>query len=131
MRRRDHPELLRVAELAELQSKGVVGVPGPDRPIAVFWHDGNVCAVDDGCPHLGFPLHKGSVRDGLLTCHWHEARFDLGTGCTFDLWADDVPAFDTVVRDGVVYVAASPRNEAGRAHHLQRLIEGLEQDVGL
>jgi nitrite reductase/ring-hydroxylating ferredoxin subunit len=40
---------------------------------------------------MGFPLDRGSVEDGTLTCHWHHARFDLASGCTFDLWADDVP----------------------------------------
>jgi nitrite reductase/ring-hydroxylating ferredoxin subunit len=37
---------------------------------------------------MGFLLDRGSVEDGVLTCHWHHARFDLASGCTFDLWAD-------------------------------------------
>ena len=132
MRTRTQPDgLLKVAPLAELQAKGVMVVAGADRSIAVFWHEGQVRAVDNRCPHLGFPLHKGSVRDGLLTCHWHEARFDLCTGCTFDLWADDVPAFDTVVEDGFVYVAPQPRHTPGRADYLRRLTQGLEQEVSL
>jgi len=100
---------IRVATLEELRARGVIVVHGADRPIAVFVHDGHVSAVDNRCPHLGFPLNKGSVRDGILTCHWHEARFDLCSGCTFDLWADDVAAYDTEVRDGVVYVQVSAR----------------------
>lgn len=46
---------------------------------------GKVLAVDNRCPHMGFPLDRGTVRDGILTCHWHHARFDLATGGTFDL----------------------------------------------
>src|SRR5262245_2857476 len=127
-----HPRgLLPVGPLAELKAKGVFVVPGSDRPIAVFYHAGQVRAVDNRCPHLGFPLHKGTVRDGLLTCHWHEARFDLCTGCTFDLWADDVPAFDTLVEEGFVYVAPQPRHRPQRADYLRRLTQGLEQDVSL
>src|SRR5437660_7716022 len=99
---------LPVAPLAELRQKGVVVVRGADRPIAVYAHDGRVSAVDNRCPHLGFPLHKGSVHDGILTCHWHHARFDLCSGCTFDLWADDVPAYDVEVRDGIVSLAPWP-----------------------
>jgi hypothetical protein len=42
------------------------------------------------CPHI--PLRRGSIEDGILTCHWwHHARFDLRSGSAFDLWADDVP----------------------------------------
>ena len=37
---------IRVASLAELQARGVIVIAGPDRPIAVYWHDGQVHAVD-------------------------------------------------------------------------------------
>ena len=74
---------------------------------------------------------KGSVKDGLLTCHWHQARFDLRSGCTFDLWADDVARHQTWLEDGEVYVAPEPANVLGEAEHRQRLIRGLEQNVGL
>ena len=123
---------LRVGTLKELKSKGVIVVPGADRPIAVYVYDGDrVAAVDNRCPHLGFPLHKGSVKDGLLTCHWHEARFDLCSGCTFDLWADDVPAYDTEVRDGDVFVASRPRVPESAEHHFARLRHGLKHEIGL
>jgi nitrite reductase/ring-hydroxylating ferredoxin subunit len=39
-------------------------------------------------PAHGLPLERGCVEDGILTCHWHHARFDLESGCTFDLWGD-------------------------------------------
>jgi nitrite reductase/ring-hydroxylating ferredoxin subunit len=122
---------LPVAPLAELQRKGVVVVRGADRPIAVYAHDGRVSAVDNRCPHLGFPLHRGSVHDGILTCHWHHARFDLCSGCAFDLWADDIPAYDVEVRDGMVFVADLPSQANLREHYLRRLREGMEQGISL
>jgi hypothetical protein len=30
-----------------------------------------VFALDNRCPHMGFPLDRGTVEDGILTCHWH------------------------------------------------------------
>jgi nitrite reductase/ring-hydroxylating ferredoxin subunit len=123
--------MIRVGTLAEVQKKGVVVVRGEDRPIAVYAHADRVSAVDNRCPHLGFPLHRGSVQDGILTCHWHHARFDLCSGCTFDLWADDVPAFDVTVRDEIVYVSSLPRQEDRRDYYLRRLREGMEQDISL
>jgi nitrite reductase/ring-hydroxylating ferredoxin subunit len=77
--------------LAELNAKGRLVVRGSHRPILIVNDQGRVYAFDNRCPHLGFPLDRGSVEDGILTCHWHHARFDLASGCTFDLWADDVP----------------------------------------
>src|SRR5262245_52593950 len=105
----DQKPTIHVATLDELQAKKVIVVRGADRPIAVFVDEGAVAAVDNRCPHMGFPLSRGNVRDGILTCPWHHARFDLCSGCTFDLWADDVEPYTTEIRDGVVYVASMPR----------------------
>src|SRR5260370_74048 len=90
--------------LEELKAKGRLVVHGSHRPILVIYDRGRVFALDNRCPHMGFPLERGSVEDGILTCHWHHARFDLESGCTFDLWADDVPICPVEVRDGDVWV---------------------------
>src|SRR5499433_2645911 len=97
-------DFVRASSLEELKAKGRLVVHGPHRPILVVHDKGHVFALDNRCPHMGFPLDRGSVEDGTLTCHWHHARFDLASGCTFDLWADDVPTCPTEVRDGEVWV---------------------------
>ena len=81
--------------------------------------------------HMGFPLERGSVEDGILTCLWHHARFDLESGCTFDLWADDVPTFPVEVRDGGVWVKTTLGHADPAAHWRQRLEDGLAHDLGL
>jgi hypothetical protein len=80
---------------------------------------------------MGFPLHKGSVRDGILTCHWHHARFDLESGGTFDPWADDVRAYPVVIEDGVVFVDPSPPAQDWAGRWKGRLRDGLEQNLNL
>lgn len=122
---------IRVGTLDELKKKGCIVVSGEDRPIAVFYHDGKAHAVDNRCPHLGFPLHKGTVQDGILTCHWHHARFDLKSGCTFDLWADDVPTCPVEIRDGEVWVCGRCRYADEAAHWKNRLHEGMQQNISL
>jgi nitrite reductase/ring-hydroxylating ferredoxin subunit len=124
-------DFIRVATLEELKAAGMVVVRGARCPLLVVHNDGRVFALDNRCPHLGFPLHRGSVEDGILTCHWHHARFDLASGCTFDLWADDVPTAQVEVRDGVVWVCPWTRYVDRDAHWSNRLREGLEQNVGL
>jgi nitrite reductase/ring-hydroxylating ferredoxin subunit len=123
--------LIRVGPRAEL--RGVTVVSGGRHGIAVFPSSVSdaVYAVDNRCPHMGFPLHKGSVADGILTCHWHHARFDLESGGTFDPWADDVQTYPTVIEDGIVYVDARPHGDDGVAHAKARLWDGLEQDLNL
>jgi hypothetical protein len=80
---------------------------------------------------MGFPLERGSVTDGILTCHWHHARFDLESGCTFDLWADDVPIFPVEVRNGDVWVKTTFGHADPAAHLRQRLEDGLAHVLGL
>jgi nitrite reductase/ring-hydroxylating ferredoxin subunit len=121
---------VRAGDLAELQADGRLLTKVGSLPVVVFWHDDRAFAIEDRCPHLGFPLHQGTVENGLVTCHWHHARFDLVSGCTLDLWADDARGFDTDVRDDGVFVRA--RADADPVAHLQtRLREGLEDDITL
>lgn len=38
-------------------------------------------ACNKRCPHEGYPLAEGSIDgDAVLTCHWHNWKFDLATG---------------------------------------------------
>ena len=124
-------EMVRVGSLAELRRRGVMVTRAGGRALAVFAAGEEIHALDNRCPHLGFPLDRGSVKDGILTCHWHEARFELGSGCTFDLWADDAITYAAEVRSGSVWVATRPRQRRDAAWYRQRLRRGMELGVGL
>jgi nitrite reductase/ring-hydroxylating ferredoxin subunit len=117
--------------LEALKAKGRLVVRGAHRPILVVHDRGRVFALDNRCPHMGFPLDRGSVEDGILTCHWHHARFDLESGCTFDLWADDTPTCPVEVRGDEVWVKTAFGHEDPAAHWRRRLGDGLAHDIGL
>lgn len=123
-------KFVRAAPLVEVESTGCVVVNLEGQGIALFAHSGRVYAIDNRCPHMGFPLHRGTLKDGILTCHWHHARFDLASGGTFDLFADDVRAYPTVVRGEDVWVDLAPRGNP-LVHQRERLREGLENDIPL
>ena len=120
-----------VCSMEELKRDGskVVSVAG--RTILVLLDQGEVYALDNRCPHMGFPLRKGTVQNGILTCHWHHAKFDLAGGCTFDPFADDVTAFYAEVRDGRVWLDPTPIEEERLTHWLRKLEEGLKQNIRL
>jgi nitrite reductase/ring-hydroxylating ferredoxin subunit len=125
-------EYERVTTLDALAESGreVASVGG--HTVALFHHEGEVYAVDNRCPHMGFPLSKGTVEDGLLTCHWHHARFELGCGDTFDVWADDVQTFPVDVRDGAVYVDPDPPQDVSPTTHWRnRLVDGMQESLPL
>lgn len=124
-----------VGTLEELEQKGYLSVTAQGHDIVVFYHEGEVHALDNRCPHMGFPLSRGSTKDGILTCDWHHARFDIKSGGCFDLWADDVPVFAVNVIDGTIFVHTERdnkrRKDEHRAYHLRRLNDAMEQNIAL
>ncbi|WP_227132461.1 Rieske (2Fe-2S) protein [Halorubellus salinus] len=128
----DGDGFVRATSLADLEDAGRELFTARGTAIALFHHEGEVRAVDNRCPHMGFPLSDGSVEDGVLTCHWHHARFELSCGDTFDPWADDVATYPVEVRDGDVYVHPNPeRDRDPAAHWRDRLDTGLQENLRL
>jgi len=124
-------EHVKIGSVDELRARGWLTGKAGSLPICVFESDGELFALDDRCPHMGFPLHRGTVESGLLTCHWHNARFDLRSGGTLDPWADDVRAYPVEVDDGTVTVVVAA-DHTDRVEYLRRrLEEGLEQGITL
>jgi nitrite reductase/ring-hydroxylating ferredoxin subunit len=122
--------LVRAASLSDVREAGRLVVHLDRHTVCLFASGDDVYAVDNRCPHMGFPLHRGSVADGILTCHWHHARFDLCTGGTFDQFADDLRTFPVELRDGEVWIDVSPRTDV-LDHQRKRLRDGLERNIAL
>ena len=123
--------LLRAGTVEEVRAQGCTVVTGGGHAIAVFPLGDRFAAVDNRCPHMGFPLDRGTVSNGILTCHWHHARFDLSSGGTFDPFADDVRAFPVTVADGEVWVDPSPPSAGPVERWAHRLEDGMEHNIRL
>jgi len=121
---------VRAASLEELRAAGLLVVHLDRHTLCLFADEEEVYAVDNRCPHMGFPLHRGSVCDGILTCHWHHARFDLATGGTFDQFADELRRFPVSLDGDNVLVDLSPPDDLV-AHQRKRLRDGLEREIPL
>ena len=61
------------------KSRGV-GVRIGKRRVAVFRIGTAIYAVEDSCPHRGFPVYDGVVRDVTVQCRSHGSCFDLTSG---------------------------------------------------
>jgi nitrite reductase/ring-hydroxylating ferredoxin subunit len=80
----------------------------PDAQVAVFHlADGALHAVDNRCPHEGYPLAAGTVRGCILTCQWHNFKFDLRDGSPV-MGEEGVRTYPVRVQDGVVEVDLAP-----------------------
>src|SRR5712691_982705 len=140
--------MLRAAALDDVRRLGSLVAHVNGHTLALFADGDEVRAVDNRCPHMGFPLHRGTLHDGILTCHWHHARFDVATGGTFDQWADvharfdvatggtfdqwadDLRVFPVELRDGEVWVDLAQLGDL-LAHRRARLHDGLERNLPL
>ncbi len=102
------------------------------RQLAVLRdEDGQLRAVDNRCPHEGYPLIQGHVRGCTLTCAWHNFKFDLRDGRCLK---GDEPVAVYPVRVSGGRVQVDPREVVDQGavdRGIARLREGLgERKLG-
>ena len=112
---------------SELQGRPVV-FQHPPKQVALFSVEGSVYAVDNRCPHEGYPLVEGQVDSACtLTCNWHNWKFRLDDGRCI-LGGDNVRSYETRVEDGYVWLnLADPPPEVVQAEILDGLHEAFRK----
>src|SRR5918912_1643227 len=118
----------RVADVAELEQRPFKVVTIEDRHILLLRADGHIRALDSRCPHMGYPLSQGTIKDGVLRCHWHHWRFDLASGGCFTEGGDDVAVFPVIIRDGAIWVSPVPLEGYVRSR-TEKLMGDLRQGM--
>ena len=98
---------------------------GEGRSIALFNVDGRIYATDNQCPHMGYPLTRGAIREGILTCDWHGRSFDLEGGGCFNYECDDLQTFPVEIRQNEIWVQLGDPQYRRKDEHLRLLWEGL------
>jgi nitrite reductase/ring-hydroxylating ferredoxin subunit len=116
---------VRVADLKDVPEGAPKAVKVGARSIALFQHQGSFYATDNQCPHMGYPLTRGRVRNGVLTCDWHGWSYDMKGGGCFTGGCDDLDTFPVDVRDGAIYVDVTSGGSKPKDAHFLLLKEGL------
>jgi nitrite reductase/ring-hydroxylating ferredoxin subunit len=115
-----------VAALSDIPTGEAKAVKIEDaRSIALFNVDGKIYATDNQCPHMGYPLTRGAVRHGILTCDWHGRSFDLEGGGCFNYECNDLQTFPVDVRQDEIWIQLGDAQYKRRDEHLRLLWEGL------
>jgi len=60
-----------------------------NHKILLIRHNGQIKALENRCPHVGLPLEKGKVENGVITCPWHGSSFDIASGENRD-WVNNL-----------------------------------------
>lgn len=77
----------KVATTAEVSANKVSKVKANGQAILVSKVGSSYCAISNKCPHLGLPMAKGKVENGVITCPFHGSKFELCTGKNVE-WVD-------------------------------------------
>lgn len=87
------------------------------RAVFVCRSGGQLFAVDNRCTHAGSRLDGGRLKDGVVTCPLHGAKFDLASGqCVFKrLNYAPLQTYAVHEADGQIHLAA--RAPAGTVEH--------------
>lgn len=76
---------IKVAKAVDVPTNTGLAVEVEGQAIALYKVDGQVYAIEGGCPHAGGPLAEGSLNGCLAMCPWHGWEFDVKTGkCDFN-----------------------------------------------
>lgn len=95
--------------------------------LVVHRDDGEVSVIDGRCPHEGYPLSDGYVTDCVLTCAWHNWKFDLRSGDNV-LGGEGVTRWPARTVDGWLEVdTTGPSGDAEVEGRFASLSTALEQ----
>ena len=98
-----------------------------DRQVVVIESGGRLYALDNRCPHEGYPLAVGRVNDEActLTCEWHNWKFALEDGSA-RFGEEGARAYPLRVDGGRILIDLTPPPvEDQMAERLASLREGL------
>lgn len=118
--------------IADLPVGGRKLVRHYDKRIALFRTGRGIYAVDNRCPHQGYALLQGEVKEETLTCAWHNWKFELDQDGVASFGGEAVRSYPVEVRDGQVFVdVTDPAAEVIAPQLFESLIEAMgEVDVG-
>jgi nitrite reductase/ring-hydroxylating ferredoxin subunit len=97
--------LVQACRLEELRAaKGALIFKHGRKQIAVFQTEKGIYACNNRCPHEGYPLKAGTLSEGcILTCNWHNWKFNLASGETL-VGGDQLRRYPVTVQDGAVWL---------------------------
>ncbi|HYS12752.1 MAG TPA: Rieske 2Fe-2S domain-containing protein [Burkholderiaceae bacterium] len=124
---------IRAIDTAQLQQRGRAVVKLDGKQLALFAVGDRVFACNNRCPHEGYPLAEGHLAGPasdqcVLTCNWHNWKFELATGHNV-YGGDALRMYPTRLADGAVWVdiAEAPQDQRVRQAY-ERLHHAMDEN---
>lgn len=98
----------RVARLSDLPPDRGLCVRVLGLEIGLYRVGDRVYALENACPHAGYPLHEGELQDRIIICAGHGFDYDLETGLPPGTTGDHPLArYPVELRGNDIYLDAS------------------------
>jgi nitrite reductase/ring-hydroxylating ferredoxin subunit len=72
--------------------------------VALFNIGGKFSAIENFCPHKGYPLADSRLYGNEVECDLHGWRFDVSTGECFTKKNCSLEAYEVVIEDGLIKI---------------------------
>jgi len=96
---------VKVANITDLPKNQMRVYDVNGQEILVVNVEGELYAVNNQCPHLGYPLFFGSLEGDVLTCGFHNAKFNVRTGKSVGpVTGKSLKIFQVKIRDSSIFI---------------------------
>ncbi len=114
--------------LDELRERNRTTVKHGKKQIALFAVGDQIYAIDNRCPHEGYPLRDGAIDEAcVLTCAWHNWKFDLRTGDNL-FGMDNVRTYATKVEEGQILIDLTEPPQSAVEQEILRALKVASDD---
>ena len=69
-----------LGNIEKLKQTQVQCINVEDNSLLLIYQSDQFYLLDNLCPHKGAALCEGQLKDDVIECPWHKARFDIKTG---------------------------------------------------
>jgi nitrite reductase/ring-hydroxylating ferredoxin subunit len=80
---------IQIATTSEVSTNKVLKTKANSQSVIVAKVGDKYCAIANKCPHLGLPMSKGKLENGVITCPFHGSKFEVCSGKNVE-WVQSV-----------------------------------------
>jgi nitrite reductase/ring-hydroxylating ferredoxin subunit/Fe-S cluster biogenesis protein NfuA len=95
---------VKAATLDEISENRILAVRVNNHDVIFYKQGDNIRCYRNSCSHLGFPLDKGRVEKGIITCSAHEFQYDLKTGNCLTVPDIALQSYEVKVKHDNIYI---------------------------
>jgi nitrite reductase/ring-hydroxylating ferredoxin subunit/Fe-S cluster biogenesis protein NfuA len=95
---------VKAATVDQIIENRILAVRVNHHDVILYKQGDSITCYRNTCSHLGFPLDKGRVEKGIITCSAHEFQYDLNTGKCLTVPDISLQSYEVKVKHDNIYI---------------------------